>query len=372
MKVLIAGDFCPILRIEPYIASEDYETIFGEVKPIIEQADCSILNLECPVLFNRYKPIPKCGPNLHCDIGAIKSIKYLGFNVLSLANNHIMDYGEEGLKDTMQACEQMGIRHTGAGNNLESASKVLYYKIKDKVLAIINCCEHEFSIADDNKPGANPLNPIMQYYAIKEARNNSDYVLVIVHGGHEHYQLPSQRMIDTYRFFVDLGADAVINHHQHCYSGYEIYNGKPIFYGIGNFCFDHKDFRNNKWNEGYMVIINFNEEITYQIIPYIQNSDKAGVSLVSYERYAETISQLNDIIKNKDLSGKHFQDLVNSRKAFNDFIFEPYDTSILKKLFFRNIMPRIYPSRKKLLLENIVNCESHRDILLSYFKMQNK
>ena len=96
------------------------------------------------------------------------------------------------------------------------------YKRKDgETLAIINCCEHEFSIADDDSAGANPLNPIQQYYKIKEARLNADYVLVIVHGGHEMYQLPSLRMVDTYRFFIDAGADAVVNHHQHCFSGYE-------------------------------------------------------------------------------------------------------------------------------------------------------
>ena len=136
---------------------------------------------------------------------------------------------------------------------------ILYKEIGDKKLAVINCCEHEFSIATETTAGSNPLNPISQYYAIKEAKEKADYVLVIVHGGHEHYQLPSTRMQETYRFFIDVGADAVVNHHQHCYSGYEYYNGKPIMYGLGNFCFDEGLKKTKQWHEGYIVEISFTE-----------------------------------------------------------------------------------------------------------------
>jgi poly-gamma-glutamate synthesis protein (capsule biosynthesis protein) len=120
----------------------------------------------------------------------------------------------------------------GGGTNLQEASKILYKKIDEKVLALINCCENEFSIATEVTAGSNPLNPIQQYYAIQEAKSKADYVLVIVHGGHELWQLPSPRMQETYRFFIDAGADAVVNHHQHCYSGYEIYKKKPYILNL--------------------------------------------------------------------------------------------------------------------------------------------
>lgn len=84
---------------------------------------------------------------------------------------------------------------------------------------------------------------------------------MIVHGGVEHHQYPTKRMVQTYRFFVDAGADAVINHHQHCPCGYEIYNGKPIYYGLGNFCFDWDGKRDSMWNVGYMVALNVDRNI---------------------------------------------------------------------------------------------------------------
>lgn len=259
MKVLIAGDYCQRYRVDDAVKNRCFGELFDEVRPIIKSADYSIVNFEFPIVLNpeSAKPIPKCGPNLKGTIESVDAVKYAGFNCCTLANNHILDQGENCCLDTKFELERAGVDTVGAGKNLDEASEILYKEVGGKVLAIINCCEHEFTIATATTAGANPLNPIQQYYKIQEARGNADYVLVIVHGGHEHYQLPSPRMQETYRFFVDAGADAVVNHHQHCYSGYEIYKNKPIFYGLGNFCFDIQPQKHDSiWNYGYMVQFN--------------------------------------------------------------------------------------------------------------------
>ncbi|MBQ8413439.1 MAG: CapA family protein, partial [Lachnospiraceae bacterium] len=214
MKVILAGDFCDSARVSGIIERNQYETLFASVRDIIKSVDFSFVNFEFPVVAKEGKPIPKCGPNLKGQPKAVDAIKYAGFNCCTLANNHILDQGEECLKDTKSRIEAVGIKTVGAGSNLTEASEILYLHKDGQKLAVINCCEHEFTIAMDTRAGANPLNPIQQFYKIQEARQNADYVLVIVHGGHEHYQLPSPRMKETYRFFVDAGADAVVNHHQ--------------------------------------------------------------------------------------------------------------------------------------------------------------
>lgn len=369
MKVLIAGDFCPILRVEKAVISENYQSLFGNVRDIIANTDCAIVNLECPVIKNSYPPLIKCGPNLKGHTNTLKAIKYAGFNIVTLANNHILDYGKSGVTDTIEICNQEGIKYVGAGENIDASSRILYHTYNGQRLAIINCCEHEFSIAGQNQAGANPLNPMRQYYAIKEAKEKSDYVIVIIHGGNEHYEFPSPRMIDTYRFFIDVGADAVVNHHQHCYSGYETYHNKPIFYGLGNFCFDHKTYRNSKWNDGYMVIIDFAATIKYRIIPYKQNSEQIGVHVLPENSFDSKIESINNVIANKDLCNNYYVEFAKSKKIFNDFIFEPYNNVILKKIFFRGLLPQLFPYKKKILMENIIKCESHRDTLLSYLKM---
>lgn len=235
MKVLVAGDFCDKLRVLEYIKNKVFSSLFDRVKPIVGEADFSIVNFEFPIVLNEGKPIPKCGPNLGGKKESIDAIKYAGFNVCTLANNHILDKGEQCCLDTKRLIEESNIRTVGAGKNIEEAGSILYLRSEGKTVAIINCCEHEFSLATDSTAGANPLNPVLQYYKIQEAKNNADYILVIVHGGCEHYQYPSIRMQEVYRFFIDSGANAIINHHQHCYSGYEIYEGRPIIYGLGNF-----------------------------------------------------------------------------------------------------------------------------------------
>ena len=259
MKILIAGDFAPSrARLAKQIEEKRFSEVFSEdFRKIVQSADFSFVNFESPIVENGYKPIPKCGPNLRCTKEAAEAVRYAGFTGVTMANNHILDFGTEGLHKSVECCKEQGLDVVGVGNSLKDAEKLLYLEKEGNRLAVINCCEHEFTIATETEAGANPLNPVRQFYAIQEAKKNADYVLVIVHGGHEHYQLPSPRMQETYRFFIDSGADAVVNHHQHCYSGYEYYNGKPIFYGLGNFCFDEEGDNADSWYEGYMVTLEF-------------------------------------------------------------------------------------------------------------------
>ena len=238
---------------------------------------------------------------------------------------------------------------------------------------MINCCEHEFSIATETSSGANPLNPIQQYYKIQEARKNADYVLVIVHGGHEHYQLPSPRMKETYRFFVDAGADAVVNHHQHCYSGYEVYNGKPIFYGIGNFLFDHNTKRAGIWTEGYLVAIDFKiDKVSFEIIPYRQcTEDFVGVKLLSQEDksiFNVELTKLNHIIADRE-KFKECLDIYYSESVKEELLMmEPYADTIFYQLFKRGLLPKFFKEGKKLKIENHIICESHREKLIYALK----
>ena len=373
MKIIVAGDYCDHGRTSALIADSDFSSLFDEIKPVVENADFSIVNFEFPVVVNDAEPIEKFGPVLKGQRKAIDAIKYAGFNVCTLANNHILDQGEKACINTQTHLNEAFISTVGIGKDLDNAKRILYLESAGETIAIINCCEHEFSVASDDNAGANPLNPIQQYYAIYEARKHSDYVIIIVHGGHEMYQLPSPRMKETYRFFVDTGADAVINHHQHCYSGYEVYKSKPIFYGLGNFLFDWEGKRNSIWNEGYMVNLLFSKqkELSFELIPYTQSNEKPGVFMMNSEKkeaFEHKVNELNKIIGNDILLKERWVHFASSSLKTYQSIFQPYRGRIMKSLFFRGILPTCIDKHTKCQIKDFLECESHFDRLIYAIK----
>ena len=371
MKIVIAGDYAPITpRIIEQIDNTKYEEMFPiDLVSEIKDVDYSIVNFECPIADEDSKPIEKNGPALKCSSKSVDAIKYCGFQGVTLANNHILDQGIDGLRKTVSCCKEANLDITGVGRNIEDASQILYVVRNGEKLAIINCCEHEFSIATENKDGAYPLSPVLQYNQIIEARRNANYVVVIVHGGHEHCQLPSPRMKETYRFFIDAGADAVVNHHQHCFSGYEIYNGKPIVYGLGNFAFDWDGKRNSKWNQGYLVKLDLKYDVELVLIPYEQYGDSASVQLLKYKKdFYANILRLNEIIGD-DRELKQQTDLFfESRYSIIASILEPSQNRWVRSAINRHLLPSMLSKEWLIKLLNIIDCEAHRDTLLYYLK----
>ena len=190
-----------------------------------------------------------------------------------------------------------------------------------------------------------------------------------MHGGHEHYQLPSPRMQETYRFFVDAGADVVVNHHQHCYSGYEIYNGTPIFYGLGNFCFDDNKSNATKWNYGYMIKIEFKDEVRFEIIPYEQSSGNLSISTFNDESFKSKINKINNLISNPgELRREVNNYYTESQNGIKIGLF-PISNLIIRILFYKKIISPKFPRKWLLRLEDYVMCESHRDKLFFMFWM---
>jgi poly-gamma-glutamate synthesis protein (capsule biosynthesis protein) len=363
--ILIAGDYAPKYRISEHISQRDY-SFFDEVKPILAKFEYSIVNLECPVANEECKPIVKHGPNLSTNKFAVDAIKYAGFKLVTLANNHVLDYGEEGLYNTMQSCHESGIEMVGIGANLTEAAAIKYVQINNYKVAIINCCENEFSIASDTSAGANPLNPIRQFYAIQEAKQNADRVFLIIHGGSETNQFPSPRMVETYRFMIDAGADVVVNHHQHCFSGYEIYQGKPIFYGLGNFCFDSEARCNENWNYGYMVEVSL-EDLTFTLFPYNQCSDEAMVKMLSGDdliKFKERLVYLNSVIADTEALKVKYDEWVAKFEKSYLLSLSPFGSGKLVAAQSHGLLPKFISRGKILNVLNKVACESHRDIFI--------
>lgn len=374
IKLLFAGDFRPIERISGLIENQKYFEIFAGIQPLLNSADYSIVNLESPVIKIKDRKISKWGPNLGCSSDALKALKIVGFNMICLANNHFYDFGDHGVTETLKACKDLGIDYVGGGLNLDEAKKVFYKKIENKTLAFLNICEQEFSVATDLHGGSNPLSPIENFYHIQEAKKNADFVVVIVHGGHEDYQLPSPRMKKTYRFFVDAGANLIINHHQHCYSGYEVYKGVPIFYGLGNLCYD-SELRNDKWNYGYVVQINIADNLSFTIIPYVQCNENAEVRMLTEkekEQFDCRILELNKIIMDDIELDQAFVKFSSQKYKGLLSLLQPYNNKYTRALFHRRLLPSFLSKNRFLAIYDMMLCESHYDIFKQALKNKYK
>lgn len=368
IDIFIAGDFGYRNRVAQKIEAGNGIDLFENIQSQIAQADYSIVNLESPVGSVKDR-INKCGPSIFCKEEAITVLKQIGFDMVTLANNHFYDCGQSGVERTIECCKKNGLDTIGGGKNLNEANTIKTIDIKGKKISFINVCENEFSLATDYHGGSKHLDPISQYYEIHNANRVSDYIIVIVHGGHEYYQLPSPRMQNIYRFFIDAGASAVVNHHQHCFSGFEIYKGKPIFYGLGNFCFDSSDNkRNHEWNRGFAVVLSLNNSnIDYNLISYIQCDDSAGIRTMTdleLKDFQLRLYELNEIISNPYKLKSAFSKFVTSSQE-NINIFNPFFNGITSRIYKYKWFPSLITKKQRMLQLHYIQCESHRDKLLA-------
>ena len=370
ISIFISGDFSPRHRASEVIRNKEFTLLYGDVLPYIQKADISITNLESPLIDDGI-PIPKTGPNLKSSIESVEALKFAGFDMVTLANNHMMDYGAEGLYSTISTCENNGIRCIGAGRNFIEASKICYFERKGKTIAFINCCENEWSTTVDANPGCNPLNEVNIYYQIQEAKANADFVILIIHGGHETYELPSPRMKKLYRWFIDLGADAVIGHHTHCYSGSEVYKNKPIIYSLGNFIF-YKKTPNPSWNIGVFSILSLtNDGVKIKLYPFEQFNSKMGLCLLAPDetnRWKQINKDKTEIINNDTKLTEMFEAFCSKNERLYRSYIEPNSNKYILAAKNRGWLKRHISGNKALLYLNIIGNESHRDLLLQLLK----
>ncbi|WKN30491.1 CapA family protein [Porifericola rhodea] len=369
IDIIITGDFCPQHRVETLSTSQQASKIYDdEILKVLTNKDLSITNLECP-LTKGGKPIVKVGPNLKASPASIEALSVAKFDIATLANNHIMDQGDEGMRDTVETCHNAGIKTVGVGNTLAEAQRILYSKVNSQTIAIINAADQEFCVAEESSAGANPIDLPYLYSQISEAKKNADFVLLIVHGGNEHYHLPSPELKRTYRFFIDIGADAVVSHHTHFASGYEVYKGAPIFYSLGNFNFDKAIKKADNWYKGYFVKLSLlkGEVQAFTIYPYTQCIDEPIIKLMTgklKEDYLKTIEEYNIIIKNDNKLKESWHQFTKANQLMyysSIFQLNKIERFLLKKKLLKSV---INEGKYLPRLLNLYRCQSHRSAVI--------
>lgn len=182
-------------------------------------------------------------------------------------------------------------------------------------------------------------------------------------------------MQKLYRYFIDMGVNVVVNGHQHCYSGFEEYNNGLIFYGLGNLFFDKGETRNNGWNEGFILELNFIDNkghCLYKLHPYQQCiSSNTCVEILdksSEELFFEKINCLNSKILDENEIKTSFYNYCSSQKKNQLAWFSPYSNKYLLALYRRKLLPSFLCGNKKKQIINMLRCESHREVCINCLK----
>ncbi len=263
--MIIGSDIVPTESNYDLFESGDIQRLAGEkLLSELRNADFRIYNLETP-LTDTEAPIAKCGPNLITPTRTLPGIKAFEPSLLALANNHILDEGAQGLYSTMRLLDEWKIPYVGAGESLSEAQRPYIIEADGKKIGIYNCAEHEFTIAEENRPGANPFDLLESPDHIAVLKAECDFVVVLYHGGKEHYRYPSPYLQRVCRKIADKGADLIVCQHSHCVGCMEKYNGSVIVYGQGNFLFDHSE--SEFWQTSLLVRAEFNEKVKVSFVP---------------------------------------------------------------------------------------------------------
>ena len=217
-----------------------WEYPFEKVKHIFENVDIVFGNLECP-LSNDGPVRADKAMVLYAPFDSVRALKYLSYTVVSLANNHINDYGGEGLIKTTELLKREGIYNFGAGRDIKEANREVIIErngLKICFLGYTTSEEHVKSIiADADTAGC----VFYDFKRIKEdidrVKKDSDIICISLHWGFERYLYPSPEQVELAHQIIDTGAHIVMGHHPHVIQGFERYKHGLIFYSLGNFFF---------------------------------------------------------------------------------------------------------------------------------------
>ncbi|MCR5565554.1 MAG: CapA family protein [Clostridiales bacterium] len=368
MSIIIGADIVPVLSNMSLFESDHKENLIGEeLCDIMDAADYRIFNLEVP-LTDSLSPIKKHGPVLAASTKSIIGLKAIGVDLFTLANNHIMDQDIQGLKSTIQLLDQYNIFHVGAGNSVSEASEPFYFTVKGKRFGVYSCAEHEFSIAKEDKPGANPFDPLESPDHVHEMKSRCDYAIVLYHGGKEQYRYPSPMLQQTCRKLADKGADLVICQHSHCVGCKEEYKNKTIIYGQGNFHFTKRS--NEFWDSGLLIHIDETEKISY--IPVV----KSGNTVRMANR-----AESDEIMKGFDYRSEEITRngfVEDNYKVFADEMLSEYmlyflgiQNNLLLRAInklsgqrLRKYIAKHVKTKRGLGITNFIECEAHRELLI--------
>ena len=212
----------------------------------MNSVDIMMINNEFPY-SDRGAPLEDKAFTFRAKTSTVSYLDELGVDIVSLANNHAYDYGEEAFLDTMSTLENAGIAYVGAGHNLQEARKPVCYIINNMKIAIVSATQIERLDNPDTKGATDSSAGVFRCWngdnlleTVREAKENNDFVIVYLHWGTENVSTIDWAQEKQAAEVTEAGADLVIGAHPHCLQQISVVNGVPVVYSLGNFWFSSK------------------------------------------------------------------------------------------------------------------------------------
>ncbi len=365
LKLFACGDYVNLT------AKKDF--VDDRLRKKIQSCEIAICNFESPIFHQNMKPIKKVGPHIYQSKNSIKYLKDAGFNFISLANNHIYDFGEKGIEETIKELKNFNIEFVGGGATFEEAYKPKIIEKNDIKIGLIAACENEFGCLyeEQNRGGYvwlfHPL--IEDNIRDLKVKTDCDFVILVAHAGVEDIEIPIKEWRDRYKRLCDVGVDVVIGHHPHVPQGYEKYNNSLIFYSLGNFYLDTTPFY-NKTDDSYSIILEFNKNRTIEFEIIYHKKINGQTCLVGKNGVKFNLNYLCNILDDNYL--KRNEEVCI--ELFNKYYYHYYELALgvfpkssffnkLKWVIKKVLFPKQEISIKNLMLLHNIRIESHRFVV---------
>lgn len=214
--------------------------------PTFEQAALRLANLESMITTAERSSASKFA--LRAGENAVGILRASKFDILNMANNHAMDFGEAGLFDTMEVLDHIGVPYVGCGKNLDEALSPKILEVEETTFGFLSFCDVEQTshlYAEKHKCGVAKLDAASLGH-VRDLAIQVDKTIVQLHWGTEMCRLPTPQQRELARKFVEAGADLIIGHHPHVIQPMEFIDGVPVWYSLGNFTFSDEFWRGVK------------------------------------------------------------------------------------------------------------------------------
>ena len=282
----------------------------------------------------------KAGPNILLDYATFRNFSGF-FDVLSGANNHSMDYGEEGFRTTIRKLTECNIKYVGVGENNNEA----FVPFESEKFVIFCVSENEFGASEKSKCGIATFDDLYILYSQIKKFAGKKIVILYTHAGAEIIPIPPPYLRNFYKMLIDFGCNIIINNHPHVVQGYETYNEGYIFYSLGNFMWDvnrFKGYQNSDWS--LLVSCNITDDNKFSLSTFYSNISGNEICLSKYKKYEEEMNFLCSLLASDD-----YETLYNSIVS-----------NILHQVWYSKFFAKRSPSDTAELL-HYIRCSAHRN-----------